>query len=68
MSPTRRRSRLADPQRIRALASPARLEIIEALQIGGPATVAEIASRLARQPDSLYHHLRGRRFVLTSGR
>jgi DNA-binding transcriptional ArsR family regulator len=58
MSPPRLPSDLTDPQRVRALASPVRIEIIEALQIHGPATVAEIARSLGRRPDSLYHHLR----------
>ena len=58
MSPRRRTLRLDDPASVRTLASPARIEIIEALQVGGPATVAQIADRLGRRPDSLYHHLR----------
>jgi len=43
---------------LRALASPARLEIVSALQLGQPATVDEIAGRLGRDPRALYHHLR----------
>jgi len=42
---------------LRALASPARLEVVEGLQIGGPSSVAELARRLGRAPSSLYHHL-----------
>jgi transposase-like protein len=40
-----------------ALTSPLRLEIIEHL-VYGPATVAEIARRMGRRPDSLYYHIR----------
>lgn len=42
---------------LRALASPARLEVIEGLQLGGASTVGELARRLGRAPSSLYHHL-----------
>jgi DNA-binding transcriptional ArsR family regulator len=45
-------------ERFEALASPARLELVEALQLAGPSTAAELAARLGRAPDSLYHHLR----------
>ncbi|MDF1798906.1 MAG: helix-turn-helix domain-containing protein [Planctomycetota bacterium] len=44
--------------RLQALASPARLELVEALQVGGASTAADLAARLGRAPDSLYHHLR----------
>lgn len=43
---------------LKALASPARIEVVEVLQIGGPATVSEISAQLGRAPDSLYHHLK----------
>lgn len=43
---------------LRALASPARLEIVEGLQLGGASNVAELGRRLGRAPDSLYYHLR----------
>jgi DNA-binding transcriptional ArsR family regulator len=43
---------------LKALASPARIEVVEVMQISGPATVAEISAQLGRAPDSLYHHLR----------
>lgn len=44
--------------RLKALASPARLELVEALQVAGASTAADLAARLGRAPDSLYHHLR----------
>jgi DNA-binding transcriptional ArsR family regulator len=43
---------------LKALASPARIEVVEVMQISGPATVAEISTQLGRAPDSLYHHLK----------
>ena len=43
---------------VAVLASPVRFAIVEALQSHGPATVASLAARLGRSPDSLYHHLR----------
>lgn len=43
---------------IRALVAPTRQEIVDALEIIGPAPVAAIAAVLGRAPDSLYHHIR----------
>jgi DNA-binding transcriptional ArsR family regulator len=43
---------------IRALIAPTRQEIVDALEIVGPAPVAAIAGVLGRAPDSLYHHIR----------
>ena len=40
------------------LVKPARLEVYESLQVGGPATVADLALRLGRPADSLYYHIR----------
>jgi DNA-binding transcriptional ArsR family regulator len=42
----------------RALASPVRGEIVDMVDLLGPATIAEIASALGRPADSLYYHLR----------
>ena len=41
-----------------ALTSPARQEIVDALQAAGRSTVAEIADQLGRPADSLYYHVR----------
>lgn len=46
------------PAQVRALASPLRQEIFDVLEAAGPCSVAELAQRLARAPDSLYFHLR----------
>lgn len=43
---------------IRALRSPLRQEIIDALSAAGPRTIAEIAALLDRRPDGLYFHMR----------
>lgn len=43
---------------IKALVAPTRQEIVDALEIVGPAPVAAIAAVLGRAPDSLYHHIR----------
>lgn len=41
---------------IRALASPLRQEILDAVEAAGPSTVADLAAALARRPDALYFH------------
>lgn len=38
--------------------SPVRQEILDALAASGPSSAAEIAARLGRPADALYHHLR----------
>lgn len=49
---------IRDPRQIEALATPARQEVIDALQVNGPCSVAELAASLGRAPDSLYYHVR----------
>lgn len=46
------------PAQVRALASPARQEIVDALVAAGPCSIAELAAHTGRAPDSLYHHIR----------
>lgn len=46
------------PVQVRALRSPVRQEIVDALEAGGPATMAELAHGLGRRPDALYFHVR----------
>jgi DNA-binding transcriptional ArsR family regulator len=46
------------PAQLRALAAPARQEVVDALVAAGPSSVAELADQLGRAPDSLYFHLR----------
>lgn len=48
------RSRLA----LSALASPARQEIVDALEAGGAMTIAELGAQLGKAADALYFHLR----------
>lgn len=43
---------------MRALASPVRQEVVDALQAAGPRTVAELAALLGRPADGLYFHVR----------
>jgi len=43
---------------LRALAYPARIELVEALMSEQPATVEELGRFLGRNPRALYHHLR----------
>ena len=43
---------------VRALRSPTRQEIIDALASSGPASAAELAALLNRAPDALYFHLK----------
>lgn len=53
-----REFRITRSDQIRALATPARQEIIDAFLSSGPSTVAEIATALGRPADSLYYHTR----------
>ena len=46
------------PDQIRALASAARQDIVDAVTAIGPATAPEVARALGRTPDGLYFHLR----------
>lgn len=41
-----------------ALASPIRLDLLVILESSPPIPVAELARRIGRRPDALYHHLR----------
>lgn len=46
------------PRVLGALASPLRQDILVVLENSGPTSVAELARRIGRRPDTLYHHLR----------
>lgn len=46
------------PRVLGALASPLRQDILVVLENSGPTSVAELARRIGRRPDALYHHLR----------
>src|SRR5688572_9630588 len=46
------------PAQIRALASPARQELLDTLQALGRASVPELAAQLGRPADALYYHVR----------
>ncbi|HUR26756.1 MAG TPA: helix-turn-helix domain-containing protein, partial [Planctomycetota bacterium] len=59
--PARRRAGFVAIDRssqLEALASPLRQEIVDVLDAAGPCSIAELAQRLGRPPDSLYFHLR----------
>lgn len=49
---------IRDLEQLRALASPVRQEIIDALHAAGPCSMSELADLLARPVDSLYFHVR----------
>jgi DNA-binding transcriptional ArsR family regulator len=58
---------LTDPQSMRALADPFRLELLDRLRRAGPATAAELSSSLEATKSSLEDHLRElERFGLVS--
>jgi DNA-binding transcriptional ArsR family regulator len=45
-------------RQVRALASPLRAAIVDALEVLGPAAVGDLAAALGYPPDGLYYHLR----------
>ena len=49
---------VGEARQIRALASPVRVAIIDALEGGGPLSIADVGSILGYPPDGLYYHLR----------
>ena len=50
--------RIEQLRQIRALASPARQNLVDAVVSEGPCTIAELAERVGRPADALYHHVR----------
>lgn len=53
-----KRRRIVGATRLATLASPLRIELIGALQTHGPASIRELATRMERPADGLYHHVR----------
>lgn len=49
---------IESPGAVRALSSPIRQEIVDAVVAAGPCTIAALAQHLGRAPDSLYFHVR----------
>lgn len=56
--PTRAKTATVPAERARVLASPARLEIVEAMRPDEECSVATLAERLNRPPQALYYHVR----------
>ncbi|MEV0596686.1 ArsR/SmtB family transcription factor [Nonomuraea cavernae] len=55
---TRERESLSDPKAMRALAHPARLAILNKLNVGGSATATEVAEIAGITPSAASYHLR----------
>jgi predicted transcriptional regulator len=51
-------SPIAGARQIRALASPIRQDILDALTAIGPCSVSELAAAIGRPADGLYYHIR----------
>src|SRR5215469_2376054 len=49
---------ITDPQALRALAHPLRLQLLEELAISGPATATELGERVGESPANCSWHLR----------
>src|SRR5262245_3812210 len=56
--PPKRRYVVSRADQLRALRSPLRQEIIDAVAASGPRSVAELAEILGRPADALYYHVR----------
>lgn len=50
--------RIERPGQVRALASPVRQEVVDALEAAGACTMAELAALVGRPADALYFHVR----------
>ena len=55
----RRTFTVRDPETVRALRTPLRREILEALIRVGRASVRDLASEVGREPAALYYHVHG---------
>jgi predicted ArsR family transcriptional regulator len=53
-----KKSYTANIGQLRALASPVRIEIVGVFQTHGPLAIRELAEKLGRPADGLYHHVR----------
>ena len=49
---------IADVRQIRALSSPLRQDILDAVTAIGPCSVSELAAAIGRRADGLYYHIR----------
>lgn len=49
---------IKDPRQIRALISPVRQEIADAIHAAGPVSISQLAAILGRPADALYFHIR----------
>lgn len=49
---------IESPAQMRILASPATLEVLEALQTRGPSSIAELGPAIGRKPNTLHYHIR----------
>jgi Helix-turn-helix domain len=49
---------LTTRRQMAALASPVRLELVGAVKAAGPSSVRELAARMGRPADGLYHHVK----------
>jgi predicted ArsR family transcriptional regulator len=48
---------IRDPETWRTLVAARRIEIVEAIRLLGPSSIAEIAATIDRPPDTLYRHI-----------
>ena len=58
MPTSRKQHVVRDLRQLRALTSPVRSQLVQALQAVGRASAKELATLLGRLPESLYYHLR----------
>ena len=49
---------LQDIRQVRAVASPVRAAVVDALEVMAPATIVQIARAIGYPPDGLYYHVR----------
>ncbi len=51
-------AKISTPEQLRVATAPATYEVLEAIQVGGPVTVAQLGPRLGRKANSLHYHIR----------